>query len=89
MEGQWCPNSKRITEGAVWGQDYRVQTLVHLNSQSIEAWRVKPQSAGCVNTVVADGILITSDYVNCVTQEKVDPHKQEITLCGLYSAGSA
>ena len=52
MEGQWCPNSKRITEGAVWGQDYRVQTLVHLNSQSIEAWRVKPQSAGCVNTMV-------------------------------------
>ena len=56
MEGQWCPNSKRITEGEVWGQDYRVQALVHLNSQSIEAWLMK--SAGCVNTVVADRILI-------------------------------
>ena len=27
--------------------------IVHLNSQNIEAWMVKPLSAGCVNTVVA------------------------------------
>ena len=43
-----------------------MQTLVHLNSQNIEAWMVKPLSVGCVNTVVADRILITSDYVNYV-----------------------
>jgi len=45
--------AKCIVEGEVWGQDYKVQTLVYPRSQDIEAWMVKPLSAGCVNTVVA------------------------------------
>ena len=44
---------KHIVEGEVRGQDYKMQTIVYLRSQSIEAWMVKPLSAGCVNTVVA------------------------------------
>ena len=54
---KWKENSvetaKCITEGELWAQDHKMYTLIHLNSQSIEAWMVKPLSAGCVNTVVA------------------------------------
>ena len=42
-----------IVEGEVWGQDYKMQTIVYIRNQNIEAWMVKPLSAGCVNTVVA------------------------------------
>jgi len=45
--------AKCIVEGEVWRQDYKMQTLVYSRSQNIEAWLVKPLSAGCVNTVVA------------------------------------
>ena len=45
--------AKCIVEGEVWGQDYKMQTIVYLRSQNIEAWMVKPLSASCVNTVVA------------------------------------
>ena len=48
--------AKCITDGEIWAQDHRVQALVHLK---IEAWMVKPLSAGCINTVVAGSILIT------------------------------
>ena len=48
--------AKFIVEGEVWGQDYKMQTIVYLKNQNIEAWMVKPLSPGCVNTV---GILIT------------------------------
>ena len=44
---------KHIVEGEVWGQDYKMKTIVYLRSQNIEAWMVKTLSAGCVNTVVA------------------------------------
>ena len=57
-------------EGEVW-QDYKMQTIVHLRSQNIEAWMVKPLSAGCVNSVVACWILITSDYISQVAQRKL------------------
>ena len=45
--------AKCMVEGEVWREDYKMQTLVHPRSQNIEAWMVKPLSAGCVNTVVA------------------------------------
>ena len=35
----------------VWAQDNKMQALVQSN---IEAWMVKPLSAGCINTAVAD-----------------------------------
>ena len=44
-------------EGKVWGQDYKTQTTVYLRSQNMEAWMMKPLSAGCVNTVV------NTDYI--------------------------
>ena len=45
---------KHIVEGEVWGQDYKIHTIiVYLRSQNIEAWMMKTLSAGCVNTVVA------------------------------------
>ena len=50
---------KYIVEGELWGQDYKMKTTVYPRSQNIEAWLVKPLSAGCVNTVVACCILIT------------------------------
>ena len=34
--------------GEVWGQDYKMQTLVYPRSQNIEPLMVKPLSAGCV-----------------------------------------
>ena len=60
--------------------DYKMQTILYVMSQSIEACMVKPLSAGCVNTVVACWILlhlITSDYVSQVAQNR------KLTLCGL------
>ena len=45
--------AKCVVEGEVWGQDYIMQRIVYLRSQDIEAWMVKPLSAGCVKTVVA------------------------------------
>ena len=44
---------KCIIEGEACSQDYKIQALLHLNSQNIEAWKVKSLSAGRVNTVVA------------------------------------
>ena len=35
-------------EGEVWAQDYQMQTLMHPNHQNIEAWMMKPLSAGGV-----------------------------------------
>ena len=40
-------------EGEVWGQDYKMQTLVYPRSQNTETCMVKTMSAGSVNTVVA------------------------------------
>ena len=40
----------RKTLHEVWAQDNKMQALVQSN---IEAWMVKPLSAGCINTVVA------------------------------------
>ena len=54
--------------------------------QNVDNWMVKPLSAGCVNTVVACGILITSDYILLLkssSSEKIDPQedqKQEINF---------
>ena len=45
--------AKCIAKGEVWGQAYKLQTVVYLRCQNTEAWMVKPLSAGCVNTVVA------------------------------------
>ena len=36
VERKWCTN-KCITEGEVWGQDYKMQTLVHQNSKTMES----------------------------------------------------
>ena len=46
--------TKCIVEGEVWGQDYKMQTIVYLRCQNIEAWMVKPLSTGCASTVVAN-----------------------------------
>ena len=46
-----------IVEGEVWGQKYKMQTIVYLRSQNIETWMVKPLSAGCVNT----GCMLNTD----------------------------
>ena len=35
-----------------WGLGTRLQNIVYPRHQNIEAWMVKPLSAGCVNTVV-------------------------------------
>ena len=78
--------AKCIMEGEVWGQDCKMQTIVYLRSQNKEAWMVKPLSAGCVNTVVACCILITSDYVSQVPQRKLTrmrTRNRKLTLCGL------
>ena len=48
-----------------------MQTRVYPGSQKIEAWTMKLLSAGCVNTVVACRILITSDYVSQLAQRKL------------------
>ena len=59
------------------GQDYKMQTIVYPRSQNIVAWMVKPLSVGCVKTVVACWILITSDYIwicKSSSSEKIDPH---------------
>ena len=48
--------AKCIVEGEVWGQNYKMQTIVYLRSQNIEAWMVKPLSAGCVNTTDASNM---------------------------------
>ena len=61
-------------------QGYKIQMIVHLNSQKFEARMVKPLTAGYVNTVVACRILITVDYVS---QRIFDTHanqKQEINF---------
>ena len=50
VERKWCANSIMCE---VWGQDYKMQTLVCPRSQNIEPWMVKPLSTACVNTVVA------------------------------------
>ena len=54
---------KYIVDGEVWRQAYKMQTHVYPRNQNIEAGMMKRLSAGCVNTVVACGILITSDYI--------------------------
>ena len=44
---------------------------------------VKTMSAGCVNTGVAGGVLITSDYISQVAKRKLTPmpdQKQEINF---------
>jgi len=56
-------------EGEVWRQDYKMQILVYPRSQNIEAWMVKPLSAGCVNTGCM--LKITSDYISQVAQRKL------------------
>ena len=53
MKENGIQTAKCIMEGEVWGQAYKMQTLVYPRSQNIEAWMVKTMSAGCVNTVVA------------------------------------
>ena len=53
MKENGVQTAKCMVEAEVWGQDYKMQTLVYPNSQNIEAWMVKLLSAGCVNTVVA------------------------------------
>ena len=53
MKENGVQTAKCIVEGEVWRQEYKMQTLVYLRSQNIEAWMVKLLSAGCVNTVVA------------------------------------
>ena len=48
---------------------------------------VKPLSAGCVNTVVACRILITSDYVSQVAHRKLThiPHIRKTDLVIVHS----
>ena len=53
MKENGAQTAKYIVEGELWGQDYKMQTLVYPRSQTIEAGMVKPLSAGCVNSVVA------------------------------------
>ena len=35
VERKWYTS---LVEGEVWGQDYKMQTIVYLRSQNIEAW---------------------------------------------------
>ena len=65
-------------------------------TKGAEAWMVKPLSAGCVNTVVACWILITSDYIwlgKSSGSEKIltctGTRNRKITLCGLVQQASA
>ena len=62
-----------------------MQILEYLNSQNIEAWMVKPLSAGCVNIVVACWILITSDYISQATLWSTPTRNRKFTLCGFIS----
>ena len=54
VASKWCTNSNYITESEVWVQVGHV--CRSLDGEATES--------GCVNTVVADGILIISDYVS-------------------------
>ena len=52
-------------EGEFGTQDYKMQILVDLKSQNLEAWMAKH----CyVNTMVARCMLITSHYISQVSQ---------------------
>ena len=80
VERKRCTNSKMHRGG--WGLGIRLQNA----DLRREAWMVKPLSAGCVNTVVACWILITSDYVSQVPQRKLTrtrTRNRKLTLCGL------
>ena len=33
VEKKWCTMAKCIIEGELWAQEYKMQTLVHLNSK--------------------------------------------------------
>ena len=57
----------RTTLHDVWAQDHKMQALVQSN---IEAWMVKPLSAGCINTAVAGWVLIIFWlHSDCVSQK--------------------
>ena len=69
-----------------WGLGTRLQNVDTCVSREPKYRMVKPLSAGCVNTVVACWILITSDYVSQVAQRKLTrtrTRNRKLTLCGL------
>ena len=67
VERKWRTNSKMDDRGhcqrvrSGHAQDYKMQILVHLNSQNVEGWMAKQLSAGCVNIVVA--CMLSTDYI--------------------------
>ena len=67
VERKWRTNSKMDNRGhcqrvrSGHAQDYKMQILVHLNSQNVEGWMAKQLSAGCVNIVVA--CMLSTDYI--------------------------
>ena len=80
MKENGVQTTKCIVESEIWGQDYKVQTLVHPRSQNIEPWMVKPLSAGCVNT----DCMLNIDYISLrKSSSSENPHvdqKQEINF---------
>ena len=56
-------------QSEVWAQ-YYMQILVHQNSQDIEAWMVKPLSAGCVSTVHRE-IFAVKVFLSMRESEKI------------------
>ena len=64
-------------EGEIWGQDYKMHTIVYLRSQNTGTWMVKPLRSGC---------MLNTNYIwlgKSSSSEKIDPHadqKQEINF---------
>ena len=78
--------AKCIVEGEVWGQDCKMQTIVYLRSQNIEAWMVIGEATEYSLCKHCGCMLITSDYVSQVPQRKLtcrQTRNRKSTLCGL------
>ena len=84
---QWCANSldTRTRVRFVYALHILLYCYCYV-CLILEAWMVKPLRSGCVNTVVACWILITSDYVNIIDPNIIDPQSarsRKLALCGL------
>ena len=75
-----------IKEGEVWAQNYKMPTLVHLNSQNRKVWMVSTEySCACKYC----GCMLNTDHVwlsKSGNSEKIDVQNRKLILCGFKKA---
>ena len=71
--------AKYIKEGEVWAQNYKMLTLVHLNSRNTKVWMV---STECRCACKYCGCMLNTDHVWLSKSGNSDVQNRKLTLCG-------